>query len=84
MKVVSPVQSPAVGLETTLLVHGVPRDAAAPLAVELGAIVRECGANPAIVGVVNGQPIAGMNDATLEAMLKSNDVPKVNTANLGM
>ena len=84
MKVVSPVERPAVGLETTLLVHGVPRASAAPLAAELAAIVRECGAHPAIVGVVNGQAIARMNDATLEAMLDSNDVPKVNTANLGI
>lgn len=84
MKVLAPVSSPAVGLETTLLVHGVPREAAAPLATELAAIVEECGAHPAIVGVVNGQAIAGMNAATLEAMLASDDVPKVNTANLGI
>ena len=84
MKVLSQALEPAVGLETTLLVHGVPREAAAPLAHELGAIVREAGAHPAVVGVVEGQPIAGMNPDDLEAMLAQKDVPKVNTANLGI
>ena len=84
MKVLSQALEPAVGLETTLLVHGVPREAAAPLARELTAIVREAGAHPAIVGVVKGRPIAGMNPDDLEAMLAQKDVPKVNTANLGI
>lgn len=87
MKVLSRVPDPAsraVALETTLLVHGVPRSAAAGLATELSNIVRANGATPALVGVVAGVPTVGLNDAELAAMLASTSIPKANTANLGV
>lgn len=70
-------------LETTLLLHGVPRQAAPGLAQELAAIVTAAGAVPALVGIVDGQPIAGLSDEELERLLSA-DVPKVNLANLGL
>lgn len=73
----------AVALETTLLVHGVPRDSAIPLAEELDAIIRRHGAEPATVGVVDGRPVVGMSREELSRLLGSPDVPKANTANLG-
>lgn len=74
----------SVALETTLLAHGVPADAAIPLSRDLEAIVREEGGHPAVVGVVNGIPTAGMTDDELQSLLDAPDVPKVNTANLGL
>lgn len=76
-------QSRAVALETTLLVHGVPRDASVQLGEELEGIVREEGSAPALIGVVDGEPVVGMNRDELESMLSGDAVPKVNTANLG-
>lgn len=73
----------AVALETTLLVHGVPRESAPGLAAELTAIVREEGAEPAVVGVHAGRPIVGMTDAQVRDLLEAPSVPKANTANLG-
>ncbi len=73
----------AVALETTLLVHGVPRESAPGLAAELTAIVREEGAEPAVVGVHAGRPIVGMTDAQVRDLLEAPTVPKANTANLG-
>lgn len=73
-----------VALETTLLVHGVPKDSASALASELEQIVRAAGAEPATVGVVGGKPVVGMNDADLGALLEAVSVPKANTANLGV
>lgn len=70
-------------LETTILTHGVPRDAAMPLAKDLARICIDNGAEPALVGVYRGQPIAGISDAQLIEMLESPDVPKANSANLG-
>lgn len=70
-------------LETTILTHGVPRDAALPLATDLARICTENGAEPALVGVYRGQPIAGISDSQLIEMLQSADVPKANSANLG-
>lgn len=73
-----------VALETTLLLHGVPRGEAMPLATELAAIVRKHGATPALVGVLKGQPVVGMTDAQLRELLAEADVPKLNTASLGV
>lgn len=71
-------------LETTLLVHGVPKASAADLAGRLGTAVRDAGAEPALVGVVSGTPTVGMTDAELATLLDAPEVPKVNTANLGI
>lgn len=74
----------AVALETTLLVHGVPPHSARPLADELAQIVRDQNAEPALVGIVGGQPTVGMTDDELDAMLAHGNVLKANTANLGI
>lgn len=76
-----------VGLETTILVHGVPRADAAPLAEQLAAAVRAGGgggAQPAIVGVVAGRPTVGLLPEELNQLLSANHVEKANTANLGI
>lgn len=77
------VSSRAVALETTLLVHGVPRDSSLELATELDSIVRAQGSCPALIGVVDGVAVAGMNGDELRAMLAADSIDKVNTANLG-
>lgn len=79
----------AVALETTLLLHGVPRGSALPLQRELAAILAEARATPALVGVVEGRPVVGVSDEQLDAMLERaaespNAVPKANAANLGV
>ena len=78
------VSSRAVALETTLLVHGVPRAVSGKLAVELGAIIEEQGSTPALIGVIDGVPTVGMNGEQLKAMLDEPTVAKLNTANLGV
>lgn len=83
-KSLSRVIHPAVALETTLLLHGVPKPQALPLAAELAAIVREAGAHPALIGVVAGTPTVGMTEAELSLLLEAPRVPKVNTASLGV
>jgi pseudouridine-5'-phosphate glycosidase len=72
-----------VALETTLLVHGVPRESSLALAAELDAIVRDAGSVPALIGVVDGVAVAGMSGEELVAMLEAERIEKVNTANLG-
>lgn len=75
---------PRVALETTLLLHGVPREAAVGLFDELGAIVREEGGIPCVVGVVGGKPVIGLTRTAFEDLLATPEVPKLNTANLGV
>lgn len=78
------VPTPAVALETTLLVHGVPASEGPALAKRLGDAVRDAGAHPAIVGIVDGEPIVGVDERQLGTLLGAPDVPKANTSNLGV
>lgn len=74
----------AVALETTLLLHGVPRAGAAELAGSLQEIVRTRGASPTLIALVRGRAIVGLSDAELAELLSAASVPKANTANLGV
>jgi pseudouridine-5'-phosphate glycosidase len=73
----------SVALETTLLLHGVPKDQAFPLAYNLSKIIKDRGVHPALVGVLSGQPIVGLTDEELATLLAAPNVPKANTSNLG-
>lgn len=73
-----------VALETTLLAHGVPRESAHGLADQLDEAVRESGAMPALIGVLDGVPTVGMSRDQLQRLLQADRVPKCNTANLGV
>ncbi|HHN77806.1 MAG TPA: pseudouridine-5'-phosphate glycosidase [Phycisphaerales bacterium] len=74
----------AVALETTLPALGLPPGEGLPFTRELGEIIRGLGADPAVVGVLAGEPIVGMTDARLAEMLDGRPVAKANTANLGV
>lgn len=88
MKVVSRVPAGAasrcVALESTLLVHGIPKGDAPALASELSGIVSSLGAVPLIAGVVAGVPVMGLDESELRELLTAWHVPKANTANLGV
>jgi pseudouridylate synthase len=73
-----------VALETTLLVHGVPRDRAPALAERLGRAVASAGATPALVGLLAGRPTVGLTPEELQTLLEAPAVEKVNTANIGL
>lgn len=78
------LSSARVALETTLLLHGVPRDAALPLFRELGEIVRSEGAIPTPIALISGKPVIGIDEPVFRALLDAPDVPKLNTSNLGV
>jgi pseudouridine-5'-phosphate glycosidase len=80
----APAPAPRVALETTLLVHGVPREAALPLARNLFDIIRAAGAEPALIGVIKGRARIGMSEDELKLLLDRPGVPKLNAANLGL
>lgn len=75
--------SRSVALETTLLLHGVPRESAPALAADLSRDVREAGGEPAVVGLIDGRAIVGMSDEELARLLGMDEAVKVNGANLG-
>lgn len=74
----------SVALETTLLVHGVPKGEGMRLAADLAGVVKGRGANPCVVGVVAGVPTVGLTDQELATLLEAPSMPKANTANLGV
>ncbi|MEM9559783.1 MAG: pseudouridine-5'-phosphate glycosidase [Planctomycetota bacterium] len=83
-QLISRAEPNAVALETTLLLHGVPKAAAPGLAADLAADVRQAGGSPALVGVINGAPTVGINADELQTLLDAGDVAKANTGNLGV
>ncbi|CAG1009706.1 pseudouridylate synthase [Phycisphaerales bacterium] len=84
MQVVRRVGTSPVALETTLLVHGVPRAQARGLAAELDAVVRREGGSPVFVGVFAGRPTVGLDGPELGEILDAESVPKANASNLGV
>lgn len=71
-------------LETTLLLHGVPRADAPALHQRLARTARAHGAIPALCGVIDGRASAELSDDQLARLLALPAVPKVNTATLGL
>jgi pseudouridylate synthase len=67
---------PVVALESTLISHGLPRPRNLQVARRLQAVVREAGAMPATIGVIDGQPVIGLNDAQLSTLATAEDVRK--------
>jgi len=58
--------APIVGLETTLVAHGFPEGAGLDVAIEAERAVREAGAVPATIGVVDGEILVGLSESELE------------------
>lgn len=84
MSITRRVPSPAVALETTLLLHGVPADSALPLYQDLASICGSESVHPALIALVEGTPTVGVTADELAAMLRRGSIPKANTANLGV
>ncbi|MEW9529794.1 pseudouridine-5'-phosphate glycosidase [Microbispora sp. NPDC049125] len=57
---------PVVALESTIISHGLPQPRNLRVALELEEIVREAGAVPATIAVLDGVPRAGLDKAGLE------------------
>jgi len=57
---------PVVALESTVVAHGLPWPENLEVAHALQAAVREAGAVPATIGLVDGRIVAGLSDAELE------------------
>lgn len=73
---------PVVALETTLVTHGLPHPDGVEAALALEAAVREEGATPATIGVLDGAIRVGMDSAALERLATSKDTVKLNPGNL--
>jgi pseudouridylate synthase len=71
-----------VALESTIISHGLPRPDNARLAREFEQVVRDGGAVPATVAVVDGEARVGLDDAALDRLANDEDAVKVSVREL--
>ena len=73
---------PVVALESTIISHGLPRPDNARLAREFEQAVRDGGAVPATVAVIDGQARIGLDDAALDRLAGDEAAVKVSVREL--
>jgi pseudouridine-5'-phosphate glycosidase len=71
-----------VALESTIVSHGLPRPDNARIAREIEQAVRDGGAVPATIALVDGVVRVGLDDAALEAIASRDDVVKCSARDL--
>ena len=73
-----------VALESTVIAHGLPRPLNLETAQRLEQIVRERGATPATIAVLDGKLRVGLSDAQLERLAESEGVHKLSRRDLAV
>jgi pseudouridine-5'-phosphate glycosidase len=73
---------PVVALETTFMAHGLPHPRGIETARAMAAIIRDAGAVPAAIGILDGRIRVGLSDAGLETLARGDDVHKVSRRDL--
>ncbi|MCQ4214360.1 pseudouridine-5'-phosphate glycosidase [Streptomyces longispororuber] len=73
---------PVVALESTIIAHGLPRPRNLRVALELEQAVREEGAVPATIAVLDGQPHVGLDKEQLERVAKDDGIRKLSHRDL--
>jgi pseudouridine-5'-phosphate glycosidase len=74
--------APVVALESTIISHGMPYPQNVAMAREVEQIVRDGGAVPATIAVLNGRPTIGLDDAELELLGSDGGIRKVSVRDL--
>jgi pseudouridine-5'-phosphate glycosidase len=75
---------PVVALESTIITHGMPYPANLDTALAVEGVVRENGAVPATIAVVNGELRAGLEQGELQALAKAKGVVKASGRDLAV
>lgn len=73
---------PIVALESTVIAHGLPRPQNLETAIRLQQIVRDAGAVPATIAVIDGKLSAGLSDVQLRFVAESDEIKKVSIRDL--
>ena len=74
---------PVVALETTVIAQGLPHPVNLETAREAEAAVRAAGAQPATIGILEGQVRVGLDKVALERFAGAEETPKLSTRDLG-
>jgi pseudouridine-5'-phosphate glycosidase len=76
--------APVVALESTIISHGLPRPTNLDVAREVEEIVRNNGATPATIALIDGVAHIGLTDEQLVAIANRDDVIKASTRDLAI
>ncbi|MFF0781675.1 pseudouridine-5'-phosphate glycosidase [Streptomyces sp. NPDC003720] len=68
---------PVVALESTIIAHGLPRPRNLAVALELEDVVRQAGAVPATVALLDGRPRVGLDKGQLERVANEDGIRKL-------
>src|ERR1044072_2831615 len=77
-------QRAVVALESTVIAHGLPRPQNLQTAQRLEATVREQGAIPATIAILDGRLSAGLNDDQLQLLANGSDIRKISTRDISI
>jgi pseudouridine-5'-phosphate glycosidase len=75
---------PIVALESTIISHGLPRPSNLEVALECERIVRDAGAVPATIALLDGKVLVGLERAELEAIANRDDISKASIRDLAI
>lgn len=73
---------PVVALESTVIAHGLPRPLNLETARRLEQIIRDAGATPATIAVLNGELCVGLDEKQIEFIGSNDDIKKISTRDL--
>lgn len=73
---------PVVALESTIISHGMPYPKNVKTALEVEQAIREHGAIPATIGIINGVAVVGMTSDEIEQFGKRQEIVKVSRRDL--
>jgi len=73
---------PVVALESTIISHGMPYPKNVETALKVEQTIRDHGAVPATIGIINGEPVVGMTPEEIEEFGKRKGVLKVSRRDL--
>jgi pseudouridine-5'-phosphate glycosidase len=68
---------PVVALESTVITHGLPRPQNLTLARDMERVIRENGARPATIAILDGKIRVGLTEAELERLANEDNVRKI-------
>lgn len=77
-------KQPLVALESTIISHGLPKPQNLQVAREVETIVRDRGAIPATIAVIDGVVHIGLSQSELEAIANRDDIAKASTRDLAI
>ena len=73
-----------VALESTVIAHGLPRPQNLQTAQRLQEVVREAGATPATIAIIDGKLCVGLNDDQISALANNSDIRKISTRDISI